>query len=87
MNKMKNNEEFILYNPEFKDCVFLQDEFVDGIVGFDASSKKLVYSLSLMRDDLIDAGIDPEEADYYLEINILRNLKYINNCPIVLIDL
>lgn len=84
---MKNNKEFILYNPEFKDCVFLHDEFVDGIVGYDASSKKLVYSLSLLRDDLIDAGIDYEEADYYLEINILRNLKYINNCPIVLIDL
>lgn len=86
----KNNKEFLEDHDwlnDYEKIVFLSDEFVNSIVGFDDNLEKLVYSYQLMRDDLIDEGMEYEEACDYLDYNVVRALPYINNAPIVYMEL
>lgn len=86
----KSNKEFLEdhdYLNDYDRIVFLSDEFVNSIIGFDNNLEKLVYSYQLMRDDLIDEGMDYEEACDYLDYNVARALPYINNAPVVCMEL
>jgi hypothetical protein len=86
----KNNKEFLEDHDwlnDYEKIVFLSDEFVNSIVGFDSNLEKLVYSYQLMRDDLIDEGMEYEEACDYLDYNVMRALPYINNAPVLCMEL
>lgn len=86
----ENNKEFLEDHDwlnDYEKIVFLSDEFVNSIIGFDNNLEKLVYSYQLMRDDLIDEGMDYEEACDYLDYNVVRALPYINNAPVVCMEL
>lgn len=86
----KSNKEFLEdhdYLNEYDKIVFLSDEFVNSIIGFDDNLEKLIYSYQLMRDDLIDEGMEYEEACDYLDYNVVRALPYINNAPVLCMEL
>lgn len=86
----KNNKEFLEdhdYLNDYDEIVFLSDEFVNSIIGFDDNLEKLVYSYQLMRDDLIDEGMEYEEACDYLDYNVVRSLPSINNAPVLCMEL
>lgn len=86
----KNNKEFLEDHDwlnDYEKIVFLTDEFVNSIIGFDDNLEKLIYSYQLMRDDLIDEGMEYEEACDYLDYNVVRALPYINNAPVVCMEL
>ena len=86
----KNNKEFLEDHDwlnDYEKIVFLSDEFVNSIIGFDDNLEKLIYSYQLMRDDLIDEGMEYEEACDYLDYNVVRALPYINNAPVLCMEL
>ena len=86
----KSNKEFLEDHDwlnDYEKIVFLSDEFVNSIIGFDDNLEKLIYSYQLMRDDLIDEGMGYEEACDYLDYNVVRSLPYINNAPVLCMDL
>ncbi len=86
----KTNKEFLEDHEclsNYSDIVFLSDEFVNSIIGFDSNHEKLVYSYPLMRDDLIDGGMRCEEACNYIDQNVIRALPYIHNAPVVCMDI
>ena len=86
----KNNKEFLDDHDwlnDYERIVFLSDEFVNANIGFDSNLEKLIYSYQLLCDDLIDEGMEYDDACEYLDYNVVRALPYINKAPILCMEL